>query len=122
MLQLRSIIHPADNTGAKKVQVIHIYTGHHHKKATVGDIVLASVKNAIPNGVVKKKDKVKMLIVRTKKELYRPDGSYIRFSDNAGVIIDNQNNPRGTRIFGPIAREIRSLGFSQIVSMAKEVY
>jgi len=122
MLQLRSIVKPADNTGAKSTQVIHIYGGHHHKKATVGDIVLAVVKSAIPNGIVSKKEKVRMVIVRTRKEIRRKDGSYIRFSDNAGVIIDAQNNPRGSRIFGPIAREIRDAGFNKIASMAKEIY
>lgn len=121
-VQLRSIIKPADNCGAKSVQVIHVYKGHFHKKGTIGDIVMAVVKDAIPNGVVKKKDKVKMVIVRTRKEISRADGSHIRFSDNAGVIIDSQNNPRGTRIFGPIAREIKDLGFNKIASMAQEVY
>ncbi|MFA5750195.1 MAG: 50S ribosomal protein L14 [Candidatus Shapirobacteria bacterium] len=122
MVQLRSIIKSADNCGAKSVQVIHVYKGHFHKKGTIGDIVLAVVKDAIPNGLVKKKEKVKMVIVRTRKEFGRTDGSYIRFSDNAGVIIDSQNNPRGTRIFGPIAREIKDLGFNKIASMAQEVY
>jgi large subunit ribosomal protein L14 len=122
MIQLRSIITPADNSGAKRAQVIHIYKGHFHKKGTIGDIVLAVVKDALPGGLLKKKEKVKMVIVRTKKEYGRKDGSYIRFSDNAGVVIDNQNNPRGTRIFGPIAREIKDLGFNKIASMAKEVY
>jgi large subunit ribosomal protein L14 len=122
MIQLRSIIKPADNCGAKSVQIIHIYRGYFHKKGTIGDTVLAVVKDAIPNGLVNKKEKVKMVIVRTKKEFGRSDGSYIRFSDNAGVIIDSQNNPRGTRIFGPIAREIKDLGFNKIASMAGEVY
>jgi large subunit ribosomal protein L14 len=122
MLQLRSIIKPADNSGAKSVMVMHIYKGSFHKSAGIGDIVLAVVKEALPNSIVKKKDKVKMVIVRTRKEKGRKDGSYIRFSDNAGVIIDSQNNPRGTRIFGPIAREIKDLGFNKIASMAKEVY
>lgn len=122
MLQLRSIIRPADNCGAKRLQIIHVYTGHFHKKATIGDTVLAIVKDAIPLGLVKKKEKVKMVIVRTRKEFRRSDGSYIRFDDNAGVVIDSQNNPRGTRIFGPIAREIKDLGFAKIASMAKEVY
>lgn len=122
MLQLRSIIKPADNCGAKSVMIMHIYKGSSHKQAGIGNIVLAVVKDAIPNGVVKKKDKVKMIIVRTRKEIGRKDGSYIRFSDNAGVIIDSQNNPRGTRIFGPIAREVKDLGFNKIASMAKEVY
>ena len=122
MIQLRSIIKPADNSGAKKLQVVHVYTGHHHKKGTIGDTVLAVVKDAQPLGLVKKKEKVKMVIVRTRKEFRRNDGSYIRFSDNAGVVIDSQNNPRGTRIFGPIAREIKDLGFAKIASMAKEVF
>lgn len=121
-VQLRSIIKPADNCGAKSAQVIHVYKGHFHKKGTIGDIVMAVVKEAIPNSLVKKKEKVKMVIVRTKKEYGRTDGSYIRFNDNAGVIIDSQKNPRGTRIFGPIAREIKDLGFNKIASMAKEVY
>lgn len=122
MVQLRSIIKPADNCGARSVQVVHIYKGSFHKKATIGDIVLAVVKDAIPGGMVKKKEKVKMVIVRTKKEFRRNDGSYIRFSDNAAVTIDNAKNPRGTRIFGPIAREIKEAGFNKIASMAKEVY
>lgn len=121
-VQLRSMIKPADNCGAKLVQVVHVYKGFFHKKGSIGDVVLAVVKEAIPNGLVKKKEKVKMVIVRTKKEFGRIDGSYIRFSDNAGVIIDSQNNPRGTRIFGPIAREIKDLGFNKIASMAQEVY
>lgn len=121
-VQLRSMIKPADNCGAKLVQVVHVYKGFFHKKGSIGDVVLAVVKQAIPNGLVKKKEKVKMVIVRTKKEFGRADGSYIRFNDNAGVIIDSQNNPRGTRIFGPIAREIKDLGFNKIASMAQEVY
>jgi large subunit ribosomal protein L14 len=122
MVQLRSIIKPADNTGAKSIMVVHVYKGSFHKKGGIGDIVLGVVKDAIPNGMLKKKEKVKLVIVRTKKEIGRTDGSYIRFSDNAGVVIDNANNPRGTRIFGPIAREIKDLGFNKIASMAKEVY
>ena len=122
MLQLRSIIKPADNCGAKSLQVVHVYGGSRQKKASVGNIVLVVVKSAIPNGLLHKKEKVKMVIVRTKKEFGREDGSYIRFSDNAGVVIDSQNNPRGTRIFGPIAREIKDLGFNKIASMAQEVY
>jgi len=122
MLQLRSFIIPADNCGAKKLQIMHVYKGSFHKKGTIGDTVLAIVKEATPTGIVKKKEKVKVIIVRTRKEVLRTDGSYIRFSDNAGVIIDSQGNPRGTRIFGPIAREIKDLGFNKIASMAKEVY
>jgi len=122
MLQLRSIIKPADNCGAKSLMIMHIYKGSFHKQAGIGDTVLAVVKDAIPTGMVKKKEKVKLIIVRTRKEHPRSDGSFIRFSDNAGVIIDSQNNPRGTRIFGPIAREIKDAGFNKIASMAKEVY
>lgn len=122
MLLLRTRLKPADNCGAKSLEIMHIYIGSKHKQAGVGDIVLAVVKEALPNGLVKKKEKVKVVIVRTKKELGRTDGSYIRFSDNAGVIIDSQKNPRGTRIFGPIAREIKDAGFTKIASMAKEVY
>ena len=122
MVQLRSFLKPADNSGAKSVMIMHINKGSFHKSAGIGDIVLAVVKEAIPNGLVKKKEKVKMVIVRTRKECGRSDGSYIRFSDNAAVVIDSQNNPRGTRIFGPIAREIKDLGFNKIASMAKEVY
>lgn len=122
MVQLRSIIKSADNCGAKSLQVIHVYVGHFHKKGTIGDIVLCVVMEAVPDGLVKDKEKVRVLIVRSKKEFRRDDGSYIRFSDNAGVIIDSQNNPRGSRIFGPIAREIKDLGFTKIASLAKEVY
>ena len=122
MLQLRSFIIPADNCGAKSLQIMHVYKGSFHKKGSIGDTVLAIVKDAIPTGMVKKKERVKVVIVRTRKEVLRSDGSYIRFSDNAGVIIDSQGNPRGTRIFGPIAREIKDLGFNKIASMAKEVY
>lgn len=122
MLELRTILKPADNCGAKSLEIMHIYVGSKHKQAGIGDIVLAVVKEALPNGLVKKKEKVKAVIVRTKKELGRADGSYIRFSDNAAVIIDSQKNPRGTRIFGPIAREIKDAGFNKIASMAKEVY
>lgn len=122
MLQLRSIFRSADNCGARSLEVIHVYKGFYRKKGSIGDIVLAVVKEAAPNGIVKKKEKVKVVIVRTKKEIGRPDGSHIRFSDNAGVVIDSQNNPRGTRIFGPIAREVKDVGFTKIASMAKEVY
>lgn len=122
MLQLRSYLKPADNSGAKVLMVMHIYKGSKHKSANIGDTVLAVVKEATPTGLIKKKEKVKVVIVRTRKEFHRADGTHIRFSDNAGVIIDSQNNPRGTRIFGPIAREIKDLGFNKIASMAKEVY
>jgi len=121
MLQLRSIINPADNSGAKKLQIIHVYKGFRHRKGTVGDLVLAVVHGAIPNGIVKNREKVKVLIVRTKKEVHRSDGSCIRFSDNAGVVVDGSGAPRGTRVFGPVAREIKD-AYPKIASMAKEVY
>ncbi len=121
MLQFRSTLKSADNTGAKKLMLIHIKTGSKRYYARLGDRVLAVVKEATPNGIVKKKEKVWVVIVRTRKEQRRKDGSYIRFDDNAGVIIDEQGNPRGTRIFGPIAREVREKGFTKIVSAAKEM-
>jgi large subunit ribosomal protein L14 len=122
MIQLRSIVNAADNSGVKSFQVIHVYRGHFHKKATIGDIVMVIAKTAIPTGIVKAKEKVKAVVVRTRKEVRRADGSYIRFSDNAVVVIDAQNMPRATRIFGPIAREVKDLGFAKIASMAVEVY
>lgn len=122
MLQLRSNATPADNCGAKILHIIHIYTGFRRRRATIGDIVLAVVHGATPNTLVKDREKVRAVIVRTKKEIRRPDGSHIRFSDNAAVIIDAQKNPLGTRIFGPVAREVKEAGFTKIASMAKEVY
>jgi large subunit ribosomal protein L14 len=121
MIQLRTILTPADNCGAKRLRVIHIYGGSKRKFAKIGDVVGAVVDRADPNGIVKDSEKVRVLIVRTKKEFRRPDGSYIRFDDNAGVIIDKDGNPRGTRIFGPIAREIKDKGYNKIVSLALEV-
>ncbi len=121
MLQFRSILKSADNTGAKKLMIIHIKGGAKRYYARLGDKVLAVVKEATPGGIVQEKEKVWVVIVRVRKEQRRKDGSYIRFDDNAGVIIDEQGNPRGTRIFGPIAREIREKGFSKIASMAKEM-
>ncbi|MGB9911414.1 MAG: 50S ribosomal protein L14 [Microgenomates group bacterium] len=121
MIQLRTILTPADNTGAKRLRVIHIYGGSKRKFAYLGDVVLAVVDKAIPNGMVKDKEKVKVLIVRTKKEFRRPDGSYIRFDDNAGVIINKDGTPRGTRVFGPIAREVKDKGYNKIASLALEV-
>jgi len=121
MIQLRSILKPADNCGAKKLKVIHLYGGFKRKYSQIGDVVLAVVDEALSTGMVKDSEKVKVLIVRTKKEIKRKDGTYIRFDDNAGVIIDNAGNPRGTRIFGPIPREIKEKGYSKIASMAKEV-
>jgi len=124
MIQLRSIIDAADNSGAIKLAVIQVHGKGNRKYAYLGDIINAVVKKAHPLGVVKTHEMVKAVVVRTKKENGRSDGSYIRFDDNAVVVIDNMNdkNPRGTRIFGPVARELRDLGFNKIVSMAKETY
>lgn len=120
MIQLRSILKPADNSGAKLLHVIGISTKV-GKKATIGDIVNCVVHGADPAGAVTNKEKVKVLIVRTRKEVGRKDGTYVRFDDNAGVVIDKQGLPRGTRILGPIAREIKEKGYSKIASLAREV-
>jgi large subunit ribosomal protein L14 len=124
MVQRRSSIVPADNSGVQVMTVTHIYGASKRKFATLGDIIQCVVKKADPVGIVKDDELVKVIIVRTKKEYRRSDGSYIRFDDNAGVIIDNpkDKNPRGTRVFGPIARELKDRGFDKIVSMAEEVY
>lgn len=122
MVQLRTILNPADNTGAKKLRVIHIYGGSKRKTGTVGDIVAAVVDQADPNGVVKDSEIVRVVIVRTKKEIRRPDGTFVRFDDNAGVVIDKDGNPKGTRVFGPIAKEVKDAGFNKIASLAKEMY
>jgi large subunit ribosomal protein L14 len=121
MLQKRSRLKVADNTGAFELEVIGI-PGYGRKRfANLGNLITCTVKGANPNGVVKDHEIVKAVIVRTRKETGRPDGSYVRFSDNAAVIIDKDKNPRGTRIFGPVAREIKELGFSKIASQAEEV-
>lgn len=123
MIQLRSILKPADNSGAKSLHVILVHGGSHRPTGTVGDIVTAAVDQADPNGMVKDKQVVKAVIVRTRKEVRRPDGTYVRFDDNAAVVIDNAiaKNPLGTRIFGPIAREVKDKGFTKIASLASEV-
>ena len=121
MIQLRTLLKPSDNAGAKKLRVIHLYGGSRRKRVAIGDRVLAVVDQADPNGVVKDAEMVTAVIVRTRKEKMRPDGSYIRFDDNAAVIIDKDGNPRGTRIFGPVAREIKDLGYARIASLAEEV-
>ncbi|MBN1168726.1 50S ribosomal protein L14 [Candidatus Woesebacteria bacterium] len=120
MIQLRSILKPADNSGAKKLAVIGV-PGRLGKKATVGDVINCVVHGADPNGSVKNREKVKVLVVRTRKEVKRNDGSYVRFDDNAGVIIDKYGLPVGTRILGPIAREVRDKGYTKIASLAREV-
>ena len=121
MIQQETILQVGDNTGAKKVLCIKVLGGSTRRYATVGDVIVAAVKEASPGGVVKKGDVVKAVVVRTKKEIRRPDGSYIAFSENAAVIIDDNNNPKGTRIFGPVARELRDKNFMKIVSLAPEV-
>jgi large subunit ribosomal protein L14 len=110
-----------DNTGAKRILCIKVMGGSTRRYATVGDIIIASVKEAAPGGVVKKGDVVKAVVVRTRKEIRRPDGSHIAFSENAAVIIDDNGNPKGTRIFGPVARELREKNYMKIVSLAPEV-
>lgn len=121
MIQQETMLQVGDNTGAKKVLCIKVLGGAGRKYATVGDVIVASVKEAAPGGVVKKGDVVKAVVVRTKKEIRRPDGSYISFSENAAVIIDDNHNPKGTRIFGPVARELRDRNFMKIISLAPEV-
>lgn len=121
MIQPQTYLEVADNTGARKIMCIRVLKGSNAKYATVGDIIVASVKEAIPRGAVKEGDVVKAVVVRTKKEVKRSDGSAIRFDNNAAVIITNQLEPRGTRVFGPVARELREKGFMKIVSLAPEV-
>lgn len=120
MIYPQTMLTVADNTGAKKVMCIRILGGN-KKYAKIGDTIIAVVKEAIPNMPIKRSDIVKAIIVRTKKTIRRQDGMYIRFDDNAAVIVNADNNPRGTRVFGPVAREIRDKNFSKIVSLAPEV-
>ncbi|HHT69538.1 MAG TPA: 50S ribosomal protein L14 [Firmicutes bacterium] len=121
MIQQESRLKVADNTGAREILCIRVLGGSGRRYARVGDVIIASVKNAAPGGVVKKGEVVKAVVVRTKKQYGRKDGSFIRFDENAAVIINDQNNPRGTRIFGPVARELREKDFMKIVSLAPEV-
>ncbi|MDR3258805.1 MAG: 50S ribosomal protein L14 [Fusobacteriaceae bacterium] len=121
MVQQQTILNVADNSGAKKMMIIRVLGGSKKKFGRISDIVIATVKEAIPGGNVKKGDIVRAVIVRTKKELRRDDGSYIKFDDNAAVIINNNNEPKATRIFGPVARELRSKNFMKILSLAPEV-
>jgi large subunit ribosomal protein L14 len=124
MLQLRSILNVADNTGAKKVMMIGLPKSGNRRYAYVGDVITATVKEAIPYAQVKEGEVLAVVIVRTKKEYRRRDGSYVRFDDNAGVILTafGSKDPKGTRIFGPIAKEVKDNGFSKIVSLAEEIY
>lgn len=121
MIQQESRLKVADNSGAKEIMCIRVLGGSGRRFANIGDVIVASVKNATPGGVVKKGEVVRAIIVRTKKGLQRNDGSYIKFDDNAAVIINDQKQPRGTRIFGPIARELRDKDYMRIISLAPEV-
>ena len=121
MIQPQTRLKVADNTGAKEIMCIRVLGGSLRKSGNIGDFIVASVKSAIPGGSVKKGDVVKAVIVRSSKGIRRNDGSYIRFDDNAAVIIDNQKQPKGTRIFGPIARELRDKDYMKIISLAPEV-
>jgi large subunit ribosomal protein L14 len=121
MIQQESRLRVADNSGAKEVLVIKVLGGSRRRYATIGDIFVATVKDAIPGAAVRKGDVVRCVVVRTKKERRRPDGSYIRFDENAAVLITPERNPRGTRIFGPVGRELRDKRFMKIVSLAPEV-
>ena len=121
MIQQQSVVNVADNTGAKKLMCIRVLGGHHRKWGNIGDVIVASVKQATPGGVVKKGDVVKAVIVRSKTGLKRADGSYIKFDENAAVIIKDDKTPKGTRIFGPVARELRDKDYMKIISLAPEV-
>jgi large subunit ribosomal protein L14 len=121
MIQQETILNIADNTGAKEILCIRVMGGSRRRYGSVGDIIVASVKQASPTGAVKAGEVVRAVIVRQNKPYRRPDGSYIRFDDNAAVILDDRRNPKGTRIFGPVARELRDKGFMKIVSLAPEV-
>ena len=121
MIQMYTYIDVADNTGAKECMCVKVLGGTHRRYAGIGDVIVATVKDAIPGGNVKKGDVVKAVIVRTKKEVSRPDGSYIRFDANSAVLVDKDNEPVGTRIFGPVARELRAKRFMKIISLAPEV-
>ena len=121
MIQQQTLLKVADNTGAKELMCIRVMGGHHRKWGNIGDVIVASVKKATPGGVVKKGEVVKAVIVRSSRGLKRDDGSYIRFDENAAVIIKDDKTPRGTRIFGPVARELRDKDYMKIISLAPEV-
>ncbi|MGH7262676.1 MAG: 50S ribosomal protein L14 [Candidatus Rokuibacteriota bacterium] len=121
MIQPRTMLEVADNSGAKKVQCIRVMGGSHKKYASLGDTIIVAVKEAAPDGAVKKGEVARAVVVRTVKEVRRPDGSYIRFDRNSAVLLNPQNNPLGTRIFGPVARELRDKQFTKIISLAPEV-
>jgi len=121
MIQMRTRLNIADNTGARKIACIGVLGGTKKRYAVIGDIIRASVKDALPDAAIKKGDVVRAVIVRMRRWMRRPDGSYVRFDDNGAVIVDANNEPKGTRIFGPIARELRDKGFTKIISLAPEV-
>jgi len=121
MIQQESKLEVADNSGARRVSCIRVLGGTRRKYASIGDVIVVAVKEAIPNARVKKGDVRRAVVVRTRKSIGRPDGTFIRFDENAAVIIDNQREPVGTRIFGPVARELRGRGFMKIISLAPEV-
>ena len=121
MIQPLSVLEVADNSGARRLLCIRVVGGGKSKAATVGDLIVASVRQAMPGGAVKDHEVVHAVIVRTKKEIRRADGSYVRFDDNGAVIVNDQMNPRGTRIFGPVARELRERNFTKIISLAPDV-
>ena len=121
MIQMKTLLNVADNSGAKQVQCIKVLGGTRRKYARIGDIIVVAVRDALPNAAIKKGGIEKAVVVRTRKEFHRPDGTFIRFDDNACVVIDINNNPKGKRIFGPVARELREKDFMKIVSLAPEV-
>ena len=121
MIQMKTLLTVADNSGAKQVQCIKVLGGTRRKYARIGDIIVVAVRDALPNAAIKKGGIEKAVVVRTRKEFHRPDGTFIRFDDNACVVIDANNNPKGKRIFGPVARELRDRDFMKIVSLAPEV-
>lgn len=121
MIQQQTMLNVADNTGAKQIMCIRVLGGSYRKYANIGDIIVAAVKDSSPGGTAKKGEVVKAVVVRTRKGLRRPDGSYIRFDENAAVLIKDDKSPRGTRIFGPVARELRDKDFMKIISLAPEV-
>jgi len=121
MIQMKTLLTVADNSGAKRVQCIKVLGGTRRKYARIGDIIVVAVRDALPNTAIKKGGIEKAVVVRTRKEYHRPDGTFIRFDDNACVVIDVNNNPKGKRIFGPVARELREKDFMKIVSLAPEV-
>ena len=121
MIQLRTMVNVADNSGARRLQCFHVMGGSYRRYASLGDIIVCSVVDALPNGAIKKGTVVKAVVVRCKRNLRRPDGSYVSFDDNAACLIDDKNEPKGTRVFGPVARELRERNFMKIVSLAPEV-